>query len=151
MPPTEGRSDAHRVVGLSSDSTDRAMEAHGVALSKRLCRKPMAPALWRLEEMTGHWDRMVLRAHILQGGERRRYMENRRAAVGDPMDLIREYAAGLGFGKRAAAAARHRDVHGAIGALGGIPSPRFEMVLENPVLKRTLSPGYDAKVLPLVV
>jgi hypothetical protein len=60
----------------------------------------MAPALWRLEEMAGHWDRMVLREHILEGGERRRYMENRLAAVGDPMDLIRDYAASVSVKSR---------------------------------------------------
>ena len=57
-------------VGLGSDHTDRAIEAHGVALSKQLCRKPMAAGLWRFEEVIPHWDQLVLRADILEAGER---------------------------------------------------------------------------------
>ena len=38
-------------VGLGSDHTDRAIEAQGVALSKQLCRKPMAAGLWRFDEV----------------------------------------------------------------------------------------------------
>ena len=44
-------------VGLGSDHTDRAMEAHGVALAKQLCRKPMAAGLWRFDEVIAHWVR----------------------------------------------------------------------------------------------
>jgi hypothetical protein len=52
---------------------------------------------------------------------------------------------------RAAAAARQGDVHGRDRRARGIrPSPRFEIELEDPVLKRTLSHGYDVKP-PIVV
>ena len=51
-------------VGLGSDHTDRAFEAHSVQLSKQLCRKPMADTLWSYDEVIGHWDELILRAHI---------------------------------------------------------------------------------------
>jgi Protein of unknown function (DUF2848) len=139
-------------VGLGSDHTDRAMEAHGVALAKQLCRKPMAPGLWRFDEVIAHWDQLVLRAHIVEGGERRLYMESALAAVRRPEDLIQAYASELGF-------TDHRELPvgtvmfcGAIGAIGGIrPAPRFEMELEDPVLGRTLHHAYGIRALPIVM
>ena len=91
-------------VGLGSDHTDRRMEAHGVAISKQLCRKPMAAGLWRFDELTPQWDQLILRAHIIEGertgedsarmieaDERTLYMEAPLAAVRRPDDLIRAY------------------------------------------------------------
>src|SRR5918994_1453139 len=80
-------------VGLGSDHTDRAMEAHGVAIAKQLCRKPMAAGLWRFDELRSHWDRLVLRAHIQDGGERRLYIESAVGAVRRPEDLLAAYGA----------------------------------------------------------
>jgi Protein of unknown function (DUF2848) len=138
-------------VGLGSDHTDRKMEAHGVALAKQLCRKPMAAGLWRLEEVILHWDRLVLRAHIIESGDRALYMEAPLAAVRRPDDLIQAYASELGLPD-------HRELPvgtvmfmGAIGAIGGIrPAARFEMTLEDPVLGRTLHHAYDVRALPIV-
>jgi hypothetical protein len=78
-------------VGLGSDHTDRAMERHGVAISKQLCRKPLARELWRFEEVIPHWDQLVLRA--VADSERRLYMEDALVAVRHPEDLIAAYAA----------------------------------------------------------
>ena len=49
-------------VGLGSDHTDRKVEAYSVTVSKQMCDKVMAPDLWELEDVIGHWDRMILRA-----------------------------------------------------------------------------------------
>ena len=38
-----------RWLGLGSDHTDRALEAHSVALSKQICAKPCASGLWPLD------------------------------------------------------------------------------------------------------
>ena len=138
-------------VGLGSDHTDRAMEAHGVALAKQLCRKPTAAGLWRFDEVSAHWDRLMLRAHIFEDGERRLYMESALAAVRRPEDLLTAYGAELGQGGDPALPVGTVMFCGAIGALGGIrPAPRFEMELEDPVLGRTLQHAYDVRVLPVV-
>jgi hypothetical protein len=138
-------------VGLGSDHTDRAMERHGVAISKQLCRKPMAAGLWRFDEVAAHWDRLVLRAHILEGGDRRLYMESPLAAVRRPDDLIDDYASDLGLTGEPRLPVGTVMFMGAIGALGGIrPSPRFEMELADPVLNRALRHAYDVRVLPIV-
>jgi hypothetical protein len=138
-------------VGLGSDHTDRKMEAHGVALAKQLCRKPMAAGLWRFDELTPHWDELILRAHILAGGERTLYMEAPLAAVRRPDDLIRDYGAGRGRSGAPALPVGTVMSMGAIGAIGGIrPADRFEMTLEDPVLGRTLHHAYDVRTLPIV-
>ncbi len=138
-------------VGLGSDHTDRAIEAQGVALSKQLCRKPMAAGLWRFEEVIPHWDRLLLRAHILEAGERKLYMESALAAVRHPEELIAAYVSELGLGAAAPLPPGTVMFMGAIAARGGIrPSARFEMALEDPVLGRALHHAYDIRSLPVV-
>jgi hypothetical protein len=138
-------------VGLGSDHTDRAMEAHGVAISKQLCRKPMASELWRFAEVAGHWDQLILRAHVRETGERRLYMEAPLASVQAPQSLIADYAAERGFADAAALPPGTVLFMGAIGAKGGIrPAARFEMELADPILGRSLHHAYDLRVLPIV-
>jgi hypothetical protein len=138
-------------VGLGSDHTDRALEAHGVALAKQLCRKPMAAILWRFDELVPHWDQLILRAHIIEGDERPLYMEAPLAAVRRPEDLMGDYVASLGRSSDPMLPVGTVMFTGAIGAIGGIrPSPPFEMALEDPVLGRTLSHAYDVRALPIV-
>ena len=62
-------------VGLGSDHTDRKVEAYSVTVSKQMCDKVMAPDLWELEDVIGHWDQMTLRAWAWIGGERVLYQE----------------------------------------------------------------------------
>ena len=52
-------------VGLGSDHTDRKVETYSVTVSKQMCDKPIAPVLWELEDVIGHWDRMILRSYRL--------------------------------------------------------------------------------------
>ena len=57
-------------IGLGSDHTDRKAETMGIALSKQLCGKVMGPALWRFEDITRHWDQIMIRSHAVIGGQR---------------------------------------------------------------------------------
>jgi hypothetical protein len=139
-------------VGLGSDHTDRATLRQGIAISKQLCRKPIAAGLWRFDEVSPHWDQLVLRAHILESGARRLYMEAPLAAVRRPEDLIHDYAADLGLTHYPRLLVGTVMFCGAIGAIGGIrPAPRFEMEVADPILDRSLRHAYDIQVLPLVV
>ncbi len=51
-------------VSVASDHTDRALERTSVALAKQHCAKPVARACWRLDEVAGHWDELLLRSSI---------------------------------------------------------------------------------------
>ena len=62
-------------VGLGSDHTDRKVETYSVTVSKQMCDKVMAPVLWELEEVAGHWDQMILRAYAWIDGARVLYQE----------------------------------------------------------------------------
>jgi hypothetical protein len=138
-------------VGLGSDHTDRAMEAHGVAISKQLCRKPMAPALWRFEEIADHWDELVLRAHIIEDGARTLYMQAALATVRRPADLIGRYRESIALPAAAELPVGTVLFMGALNAIGGIrPARHFEMALEDPVLGRALAHAYEVRALPIV-
>ena len=75
-------------IGLGSDHTDRKAETMGIALSKQLCGKVMGPALWRFDEITAHWDQIMIRSHAVIGGARTLYQEGPLAAMRHPDDLI---------------------------------------------------------------
>jgi hypothetical protein len=138
-------------VGLGSDHTDRAAEVHGVALSKQLCRKPTAGALWPFAEVLPHWDQLVLRAWIEESGERTLYMEGKLASARHPEDLTRSYRESIGLPREGPLPVGTVMFTGALPAIGGIrPSSRFEMALEDPVLGRTLHHAYQVHSLAVV-
>ncbi|MBI3515221.1 MAG: DUF2848 family protein, partial [Proteobacteria bacterium] len=78
-------------IGLGSDHTDRKVEAYSVPVSKQLCDKPLAPQLWRFEDVAAHWDQLELRAWISERGTRTLYQEGTVANMRPPADLIRNY------------------------------------------------------------
>jgi Protein of unknown function (DUF2848) len=132
-------------VGTGSDHTDRKVESYSVTVSKQMCDKVVAPVLWEIEDVIGHWDRMILRAHALIGGARVLYQEG----TLDHMLPVEQLIRGC-FGDT-----RLPDgcamFGGTFAAKGGIrPARRFEFELEDPVLKRSISHGYDVIELPVL-
>ena len=117
----------------------------GIALSKQLCAKPLAHVLWPFDEVSDHWDELVLRAFATIDGQRVKYQEGRLSAMRHPSDLVAKVASG-------ATLARGTVMFcGTLGAIGGIrPATRFEMTLEDPVLGRTITHAYDIEALPVV-
>ena len=132
-------------LGVGSDHTDRKAETMGIALSKQLCAKVVGKALWRLDEVASHWDRLILRAHVTIDGKRLKYQEGSLLAMRNPSDLM----------SRAGGAAKFVPgtimFCGTLGAIGGIrPAAQFSAVLEDPILGREMSCEYDVDVLPVV-
>jgi hypothetical protein len=133
-------------VTVGSDQTDRKAEAHGVALSKQLAGKVLGNTLWRLDELRGRWDTLMLRAHVLIGGDRMLYQEGALALMRTPDDLIGRYAKG---GKTLEPGTIMMS--GTLNAIGGVrPASRFEMRLEDPATGRVIAHGYDVAALPVV-
>ncbi|WP_114374927.1 DUF2848 domain-containing protein [Elioraea thermophila] len=133
-------------VGLGSDHTDRRVETYAIDVSKQLCPKPMAPLLWRFDEVAPHWDSLVLRSWIEEGSPPRLvpYQEGVAAAIRPPAELI------AGFTGGAPLPVGTVLFGGTFAARGGIrPSCRFEMELEDPVLGRVIRHGYRVRTLPL--
>jgi hypothetical protein len=132
-------------VGVGSDHTDRKVESYGVTVSKQMCDKPIAPVLWDLDDVIGHWDRMILRSHAVIAGERVLYQEGTLDAMLPVTDLIARGFGDTGLPDGCAM------FGGTFAARGGIrPASRFEFELEDPVLKRRIRHGYDVITLPVL-
>ncbi|MSO89500.1 MAG: DUF2848 domain-containing protein [Rhodospirillaceae bacterium] len=133
-------------VGIGSDHTDRTAETVGVALSKQLCPKPIAPVLWRFSEIADHWDSIELRAHAVIDGKRRVYQEGKASIMRRPEDLIERYAgSGEAFGPGGAMFC------GTMAVKGGIaPADRFEIEMHDSTLGRTIAHAYAIVTLPVV-
>jgi hypothetical protein len=130
-------------VGLGSDHTDRKAETNGIALSKQLCAKVIGRTLWRFDDVAPHWDQIRLRAYATIDGRRALYQDGPLAAIRDPRDLALRYGSTFAPGTLMFC--------GTFGAIGGIrPAARFEMELEDPVLRRSMSHAYDIVALPVV-
>lgn len=132
-------------VGVGSDHTDRKVETYGVTVSKQMCDKPIAPALWPFDEVIGHWEEIVLRSYATIRGARVLYQEGRLDAILAVSDLLAK-----GFDN-----ATLPDgcvlFGGTFAAKGGIrPASRFDFEIDDPVMKRRISHGYDIVTLPIL-
>ena len=132
-------------VGVGSDHTDRKVETYSVTVSKQMCDKPVASALWDFDEVAGHWDQMILRSFAWIDGARVLYQEGTLDSMLPVAELIQR-----GFGNEGL-----RDgcamFGGTFAAKGGIrPASRFEFELEDPILKRSIRHAYDVIELPVL-
>jgi hypothetical protein len=133
-------------VTVGADHTDRRVESYGVALSKQVCPKMIGRSAWRFEEVEPHWDSLVLRSFVHDGGQRVLYQEGSLAKIRPPRDLVagwrqeKRLPPGVGL------------FCGTLPAIGEIrSSTRFEMELEDPILGRMLQHAYDIQALPIVL
>jgi Protein of unknown function (DUF2848) len=131
-------------VGAGSDHTDRKVEAYSITVSKQMCPKPVAPVLWRFEEMADHWDRLEILSEIDEGKGFVPYQQGSIAAMRDPRDLIARYeAAGLKPGPDTLM------FGGTLPVIGGIrPCAKFRFSLHDPVRGETIRHAYTARFLP---
>ena len=135
------------LVGVGSDHTDRRVEAYGIAVSKKMCAKPVSPDLWRYPDVAAAWDILELASDRVVGGRRLAYQRGTLATVRRPGDLIAGYFDGAtelppGF-------AMFTGTFATLGEITG--ADRFEMSLTDPGSGRNLSYGYDVMTLPVVM
>jgi hypothetical protein len=132
-------------VGAGSDHTDRKVETYSVTVSKQMCDKVVAPVLWEIEELEGHWDQMILRSFAWIDGARVLYQEGTLDSMLPVRELIQR-----GFGDKGLPDGCIM-FGGTFAAKGGIrPASRFEFELVDPVLKRMIRHGYDVIELPIL-
>ena len=131
-------------VGAGSDHTDREVEKYGVTVSKQLCDKPIASVFWSYEEVAPHWDELILRAHVIEGGKSALYQEGAVTAMMHPQALLEKHSSTslrdgtLLFG-------------GTLAAHGGVrPTSEFSFELEDPVLGRKIAHRYRVRILPIL-
>lgn len=132
-------------VALGSDHTDRKVEAYSIAVSKQMCPKPVSPMAWLYADVAGHWDSLVLRSWATIDGRRQLYQEGTLAALLTPAALFNR------LGAQPSLPAGTAMFGGTFSAIGGIRSAeKFDLLLEDPVLGRSLSHSYAIEVLPVV-
>ena len=130
-------------VGAGSDHTDREVERLGVTVSKQMCEKPVAPAFWAYDDVAAHWDRLLLRAHVVEGGERTLYQEGAVTAMLDPRALIARHAGRLAEGTLMFC--------GTLATHGGVrPTREFAFEIEDPVRGRRIAHAYRVRTLPIL-
>jgi hypothetical protein len=130
-------------VGTGSDHTDREVEKYGVTVSKQMCEKPIAPTFWAYDDVAPHWDRLMLRAHVVEGGKRALYQEGTVAAMMDPRVLIARHAGDSGLSQDTLMFC------GTLAARGGVrPTREFAFEIEDPVLSRRIAHAYRVQTLP---
>jgi hypothetical protein len=132
-------------VGTGSDHTDREVETYGVTVSKQMCDKPLAPLFWAYDEVAPHWDRLMLRAHVTEGGARVLYQEGAVAAMMDPKELLVRHTPDGRL-------ADHTLMFcGTLAARGGVrPTGHFGFELEDPVRQRKIAHAYGVRCLPVL-
>jgi hypothetical protein len=132
-------------VGAGSDHTDREVETYGVTVSKQMCDKPVAPLFWAYDEVAPHWDRLMLRAHVTEGGARVLYQEGAVAAMMDPKELLARHA------PDGRLADNTLMFCGTLAAKGGVrPTGHFGFELEDPVRQRKIAHAYGVRCLPVL-
>lgn len=134
------------LIGVGSDHTDRQVETYSVPVSKQMCAKPVSEAVWRYEDVADHFDELILRSWATEKGEKKLYQEGPVTAMRPPAELI-----GLYLPDAAALPAGMAMYCGTLAAIGGIrPAERFDVEIEDPVLKRKIAHGYSVNPLPVV-
>jgi predicted amidohydrolase len=73
-------------VTVGSDHTDRALEQDSISLSKQVVPKVVANEAWRMEEIAGHWDQLILTARV--GTDGRAYQETGVDFFLKPADIL---------------------------------------------------------------
>ncbi|WP_299474457.1 DUF2848 domain-containing protein [uncultured Roseibium sp.] len=128
-------------LGLASDHTDRALEAHSVAASKQICAKPVAETLWRFDEVEPNLDDYVLRSWIEEDGSWTLYQEGTLASILPLRHLIE--GAGLTDGSAM--------LCGTLPAIGGVrPSAGFRMSLSDPTNGQSIDWRYRTTNLRII-
>lgn len=138
-------------LGLGSDHTDRALEAHSVALSKQVCAKPVAPFLWAFDEVAGHLDEIRIRSFVRNGGEEdwTPYQDGTLASIRPLAGLVAACPAAYGEARLKTGTAMMCGTFPVLS--GGVrPSRHFRMEMEDARLGRRIEHSYEAKSLPVI-
>jgi len=138
--------DALLYVSVVSDHTDRPLEAHGVALSKQICAKPVGRVAWLWEDVKAHWDDVLLRSWVLDtNGDPTLYQEGAAGSLRTPTDLLAQYLQGREQPNGLAMSC------GTVATIGAIrPAHALRIALHDPVLQRDICHTYTVRTLPVV-
>lgn len=128
-------------VGVGSDHTDRKLEVVDIPKAKQIYPNTISRELWRLEDVAGHWDDIIIRSWVINNGDKKVLQEAKLTAMLDPMDLLERVKRLL---------KNPDDTQGLVIYSGTVAalfkadySLYFESELEDPVLGRKLNNVYE--------
>jgi hypothetical protein len=133
-------------VAVGSDHTDRKVEAYDVTVAKQMCPKPVSRQLWRFADVEEHWDDLVLRSWVIDGGTRELYQQGPVTQILSVRQVMKQYLGGpailpVGTVMYCGTLAVNGTIHG---------GERFEIELDDPTLKRKLTHTYVARRLSTI-
>jgi hypothetical protein len=130
-------------IGVGSDHTDRNVESQSAALSKQLCCKPLCSEFWELDEISAHWEKLRLRSFVTTSiGVRETYQDGSVAAMLPPHELVALWESAATVPDSSLLFCGTLQTNGPIR-----PAAHFDFELEDPVLGRVLSHGYDVAMI----
>jgi len=115
-------------IGLGSDHTDRALEAHSIALSKQICDKPVSDHVIALDTLTHPLDDLRLTCDIRENGRWTAYQAGGLNGLIPPLDLL-----SLAEQRGAIGATDNLAMFcGTLPAIGGVrPADEYRMALKH--------------------
>lgn len=127
-------------VALGSDHTARDLERTDIGQSKRACPKPISSEVWPYEEVSDHWDRLLLRSWVLKDGRKVLYQEARLAELTPVPEIVEAF--------QREAREQTGDVAIFLGTVplqteGFVFSESYSVELADPVTGRNLSFSYQ--------
>jgi hypothetical protein len=75
-------------VGLGSDHTDRFLEEVDIPRSKQICPNIISKTVWPLDEVSNHWDDLLMSSTATHEGKMIRYQEGRLGLLLNPAELM---------------------------------------------------------------
>lgn len=130
-------------VGVGSDHTDRKLETIDIPKAKQMYPNTISRDLWKLSDVSDHWDDLIIRSWIKVNGVRTLFQEAALTAMLDANDII-ERVKGL--------LVNPENTEGLVVYSGTVASiikaeysPYFEVEIEDPVLGRKLKNWYEMK------
>lgn len=130
------------LVGVGSDHTDRKLEETDIPRAKQLCAKTVSREVWRLADVLGHWDELVLRAWVGESGPEQLYQEGPLARMMTPQAILECVKENIKEPLGAAAV-----YSGTLAIIGGHfqALPYFEVELADPRRGRKLRCAYRVR------
>lgn len=85
-----GGSEDEAYITVGSDHTDRSLETTDINLSKQICDKPIAQKAWKLKDIVGHWDELILTSQVYVDGK---WQEYQSAKINEiiPLNEIKDF------------------------------------------------------------
>jgi len=131
-------------VTVGSDQTDRDVETKSIVASKQMCGKFLARRCWPFDEVSDHWDALVLRCWITKDGRRTIYQDAPVSSILSPAELLQHLPE-----PRPDPASGLVMYSGTIATKSGlIYGDAYDIELEDPVRQRTLRAEYRVSVMP---